>query len=64
MITYEYKCKECGEEFELVRKISEEVSHAPCPECSLLSPRHFRTAANLDTHFDGSHKQEYPVPGI
>jgi putative FmdB family regulatory protein len=64
MITYEYKCKDCGEEFEEVRRISEDVSHAMCPNCNLLSPRHYRTPSNLDTYFEGSTKDEYPVRGI
>lgn len=64
MITYEYKCKDCGEEFELLRKISEDTSEGECPECGLMSPRHFRTPNNIDTYFEGSTKWEHPVRGI
>ena len=33
MPTYEYRCAECGEVFELERPVSERDSEATCPKC-------------------------------
>jgi len=30
---YEFKCKKCGNEFEVVRKLSENTDSAECPKC-------------------------------
>jgi len=64
MITYEYKCTDCSEEFELDKRMSDETSYGDCPSCGLQSPRHFRTVPSIDTYFEGSFKQLNPVPGI
>ena len=33
MPTYEYRCADCGEVFELERPVSERDSEATCPKC-------------------------------
>jgi len=30
---YEYKCRKCGHEFELMRRLSQMDAPAPCPAC-------------------------------
>ena len=64
MMTYEFKCMSCDEEFELQSTISRYTGEADCPECGKMSTRHFRTAPSLDTYFIGSTKDQHPVPGI
>jgi len=41
MPTYEYKCDKCGEEFELVRSMKEDVSSTECPSCSYKAEKVF-----------------------
>lgn len=33
MITYEFKCKQCGERFEVVCHMSEREAKMVCPKC-------------------------------
>jgi putative FmdB family regulatory protein len=33
MATYEFKCKNCGEDFEVVCRMSEREEKAVCPKC-------------------------------
>jgi putative FmdB family regulatory protein len=63
MITYEYKCSNCGDEFEVERKISEKTSEFPCGSCGSIAPRHFRTIPHVDTYWEGSYKAEACIAG-
>lgn len=66
MIAYEYKCTNgnCSLEFEEDRSMSEDTSTSFCPSCMKKADRHFRTVPSIDTYFEGSFKQQHPVPGI
>ncbi len=33
MPIYEYRCRKCGHEFELMRRITQMDAQAPCPSC-------------------------------
>jgi len=33
MPTYEYRCKDCGHEFERVEHLNEHQANHPCPSC-------------------------------
>jgi len=33
MPTYEYRCKDCGHEFEQVERVSEHAAAHKCPKC-------------------------------
>jgi putative FmdB family regulatory protein len=33
MPTYEYRCGDCGHEFELVERVSEHLAPHKCPKC-------------------------------
>jgi putative FmdB family regulatory protein len=46
MPTYEYRCTECSNEFELFQKMSEEPV-APCPKCAAASQRKMSGGAGL-----------------
>lgn len=39
MPIYEYKCKACGEKFELLRSITDNDSEIECPKCGSEKPR-------------------------
>lgn len=39
MPIYEYKCPNCGEEFEAHRKITDSDSELKCPKCGKKQPR-------------------------
>ena len=39
MAIYEYRCKSCGREFELTRKMSESAAPATCPSCGSEAER-------------------------
>lgn len=34
MPIYEYECTECGEKFELLRKLTDKDSEIKCPKCN------------------------------
>ena len=38
MPIYEYRCRECGERFELRRSISDSDSEIKCPKCQAEHP--------------------------
>jgi putative FmdB family regulatory protein len=46
MPTYEYRCTECGNEFEKFQRMSEEPG-AECPECGSRSERRLSGGAGL-----------------
>ena len=39
MPIYEYKCKACGEKFELLRSIKDVDTDIRCPKCGKESPK-------------------------
>ena len=39
MPIYEYKCQKCGEEFELLRNMSDSDKGITCPKCGEKSPK-------------------------
>jgi putative FmdB family regulatory protein len=39
MPLYEYRCKPCGREFEMLRPMEFSGKKADCPSCGKLSPR-------------------------
>jgi putative FmdB family regulatory protein len=41
MPTYDYRCKDCGNEFEVICKISEMDDKKVCPECSCEDTERF-----------------------
>jgi putative FmdB family regulatory protein len=46
MPTYEYRCTECGHQFEKFQRMSDEPG-AECPECSAASERRLSGGAGL-----------------
>jgi putative FmdB family regulatory protein len=38
MPLYEYHCRDCGEEFEVLQPIGADGSHLECPECAAPRP--------------------------
>ena len=46
MPTYEYRCRECGREFEVFQRMSDEPV-APCPECGSGARRLISGGAGL-----------------
>ena len=45
MPTYDYRCKECSHQFEVVCKISEMNSERECPECGAGKAERFLSSA-------------------
>jgi len=39
MPLYEYKCKDCGQEFESYRRLSDAGKEEPCPACGAGAER-------------------------
>ncbi len=39
MPVYEYACKNCGQEFELRRNISDNDADIKCPKCGIKGPK-------------------------
>lgn len=39
MPIYEYRCRKCGETFELIRRLATRDDAAPCPACKSKTPR-------------------------
>jgi putative FmdB family regulatory protein len=62
MITYEYKCINCNQEFELKRNIRDYSPTVKC-DCGSDSTRHYRSVPNVDTYFEGSYKAEASIAG-
>ncbi|MFC1978978.1 zinc ribbon domain-containing protein [Chloroflexota bacterium] len=55
MPTYEYKCKNCGEKFDEVKKIEECETNSTCPKCkSQNTQRVFNFASLFGLKSDGS----------
>ncbi|MFC1971749.1 zinc ribbon domain-containing protein [Chloroflexota bacterium] len=39
MPIYEYECMNCGEKFELLRRLNDEDNEIDCPKCSKLAAK-------------------------
>jgi len=49
MPIYEYKCSDCGSEFELLRSLSQSDQEAECPSCHKPARRKLSTFACFST---------------
>lgn len=52
MITYEYRCTDCGHIFPLKFRFTENPSEASCPECQGAASRFFGSVPPV--HYKGS----------
>jgi len=62
MPTYEYRCEECGHEFERFQKMSDPPVKR-CPECSGKVTRLIGTGAAVIFKGSGFHATDYRSPG-
>jgi len=44
MPIYEYRCRKCGNRFEMLQSIGEDGSNVKCPECDTLEPERVMSA--------------------
>lgn len=51
MPVYDYKCKECGHEFESIQKMSD--SNPPCKKCGFLDTKKIIRGANQFVQYKG-----------
>ena len=58
MPTYEYRCQECGHEFERFQKMSDEPLRT-CPECGGKVRRLIGTGATIISKGSGFHSTDY-----
>jgi len=58
MPTYEYRCRECGREFEVFQRMSDRPG-APCPACSAAAERLISGGAGLLFKGDGFYITDY-----
>ena len=58
MPTYEYRCRDCGREFEVFQRMSDEPG-APCPACSAAAERLISGGAGLLFKGDGFYITDY-----
>lgn len=67
MPIYEYRCRKCGNEFELMRRITQMDAQAPCPACRSratgrkLSTFVFAGRAKPDLTYDEVDPDEYEL---
>lgn len=60
MVTKEYNCNNCGNDFEVRRSMLDD-SRLDCPACgSVDTKRVFRQPVNFDSYFEGSYKADNP----
>lgn len=54
MPIYEYECKQCGEKFELMRRVDANDREIACPKCGTQHPRRhvslFSSGGGSDAH--------------
>ena len=62
MPLYEYKCKKCGDSFELFHRISEDASNLPCPKCGEKGPIKQMSAVSSTNKGNGSAVGSSPAP--
>ncbi|MDE2804124.1 MAG: hypothetical protein OXN18_03155 [Gemmatimonadota bacterium] len=58
MPTYEYRCRDCGRDFELFQRMSDEP-RAPCPECGSRAERLISGGAGLLFKGEGFYITDY-----
>ncbi len=58
MPTYEYRCRDCGREFEVFQRMSDRPG-APCPACGAASQRLISGGAGLLFKGDGFYITDY-----
>ena len=58
MPTYEYRCRDCGREFDVFQRMSDEPG-APCPACSAAAERLISGGAGLLFKGDGFYITDY-----
>ncbi len=58
MPTYEYRCRECGRDFEVFQRMSDEPS-APCPACGRAARRLISGGAGLLFKGEGFYITDY-----
>ena len=58
MPTYEYRCRDCGREFEVFQRMSDRPG-APCPACSAAAERLISGGAGLLFKGDGFYITDY-----
>ena len=58
MPTYEYRCRDCGRDFELFQRMSDEPL-APCPDCGSRAERLISGGAGLLFKGDGFYITDY-----
>lgn len=58
MPTYEYRCRDCGRDFELFQRMSDEP-RAPCPDCGSRAERLISGGAGLLFKGDGFYITDY-----
>lgn len=58
MPTYEYRCRDCGREFEVFQRMSDPPG-APCPECGLSSERLISGGAGVLFRGEGFYITDY-----
>jgi len=61
MPTYEYKCKDCGHEFERILRLVENKDPQVCPECQSLKTGKIFTTCNFVLKGDGWPSKNYRV---
>jgi len=62
MPTYEYRCPECGTDFEKFQKMSDEPG-APCPKCGAAAERRLSGGAGLVFKGSGFYITDYRGDG-
>jgi putative FmdB family regulatory protein len=62
MPTYEYRCPECGANFEKVQRMSDDPV-AECPECSAVAQRRLSGGAGLLSKGSGFYITDYRGDG-
>ena len=58
MPTYEYRCRECGREFDVFQRMSDKPG-APCPDCASVAERLISGGAGLLFKGDGFYITDY-----
>lgn len=67
MPIYEYRCRKCGNEFELMRRVTQMDASAPCPACRSKATSRKVSAfvlagrAKIDPTYDDVDPDEYQL---
>ncbi len=61
MPIYEFQCDACGHQFEMLRKINDELP--PCPECNKSDVRKLVSSAAFHLKGSGWYKSDYKNTG-